>query len=242
MLSEYQIGCPSCRDPKALNDRERGFRNTRIKCSKCGLDKKGLLPAADEKLQRHWFGMAQSRLNRRATSTSGLKDVREFWWTWPEGVLVILGIHAIWIRDDKLLIILSGVFLMMGMLREVKRQVNRSIATTHKLSMETMATIHNQLTSTLRLMQYSHIMDPDLDEVMEGSPSPADVVHDYEVASGLDNEDAKLDNPNYAFVRWLAAELRSIGCDQAIINQETLELRDAIYHATKINRDRISNP
>jgi Beta-propeller repeat len=43
-------------------------------------------------------------------------------------------------------------------------------------------------------------------------------------------------NVYYAFVHWLAARLRSIGCDKAIVFEERIALRDEIWEVTKKDR------
>jgi hypothetical protein len=227
-------------DPKALHYREVGFRDTRIECAKCGLDKKGLLPPGDEKLQRRLFGMAKRRLERHSTTKGVPQNTGQFWNHWPEWCCAAIGIYAIWIRDDKLALILLLGFVVMSRLRGL----NQSITATHNNQMATIAAIHNQLTYALRLMQHSHTMDFHLEAVMEDDLEAADIIHDYEVAAGVADEGdaARLDNVYYAFVHWLEAGLRSIGCDNAIIFEERIALRDEIEEATKKDRHVPGNP
>jgi hypothetical protein len=91
----------------------------------------------------------------------------------------------------------------------------------------------NQLTYVTRLMQYEHMMDGDLDDILAQESAASDLLHDYEISVGAHDEDSvkTLDNRYYAFVHWLKASLRSIGCDEETVEHEATKFRDVVDQA-----------
>jgi hypothetical protein len=162
--------------------------------------------------------MAESRIGRRAMFYLMLDGVKESWL--PIAYVVGVGFYT---RDARLILILVGMFLMTRPL---------------------MPLIHNQLRYVTRLLQYRHMMDGDLDGVLAHESKDSDLVYDYEVSAGVYDEAGvkTLDNRYYAFVHWLAAGLRSMGCDQETVEREALKFRNEVSRTVAEHKNAPSNP
>ena len=205
MLSESQIQCPQCGYLKALHYRELNSLATFIDCPKCGLRKQCKLPRVDEDLSKVLFESAKRRLFRRA----GVLFLRRF--ILP---FVYISLVSGYYHDEKLAVILIGMFLML--------QVPNPVT-------------HNQLTYVLRLLQYRNMMDSDLDGVLTYDLAGNDLVHDYALSQGACGEDEvkRLDNRYYAYVHWLAASLRSLGYDEETVSKEAHKYRMSLENTVK---------
>jgi hypothetical protein len=208
MLSQYEVECPECGYPRATHCRQLNSLATHLECPRCGLYKRGLLPRSDEKLERRLFRMAENRMGR---IDLGIAGVGGFWL--QVAYTVVAGFYT---RDVRLVLVLVGIL----------------IATLR------IPRIHNQLAYLNRLLQHRHVMDSDLHGILANEPTNSDLVYDYEVCAGAHDQEgvSKLDNRYYAFVHWLAAELRSVGHSREVVERETSKLRKAIDQEVRANR------
>lgn len=190
MLSEYQIECPKCGYLKASHHRELNSLATRIECPKCGLYKEFRLPRPDETVVFGLFDYAKRRVAIRCLIQ------------WSRRLAAPI-IYILYFHDEKLTVLLLGVFLMV------------------QLSGPSLS-IHKQLTYILRLMQFRHMMDDDLGAILSDDLLADDVLYNYELSVSAYGEEGikRLDNRYYGYVRWLEASLRSLGCDEQMVLNE----------------------
>jgi hypothetical protein len=98
--------------------------------------------------------------------------------------------------------------------------------------------MHKQLTYMLRLMQHRQMMDGDLGAIASNSLKPEDLLLDYELTEDAAREDGikRLDVLYFAYVRWLEASLRSLGCDEETVAKEASKYRLTLENAVKQRR------
>jgi hypothetical protein len=202
MISEYRVSCPKCLGPTAIIRRESNSLATYIDCFKCGFKREGVLPRADEKLAKNLLNLAICRLAARERFSSLLRLLL------PVAFIAMLGIYF---HDVKLAVVLVGV-LVIVQLWTVDTQ--------------------KQLTHILNCVEPRTLISGDLEAIRSGDITATDLVHDYAIAAGAFNEDevAKLDNRYNAFVQWLGAALRSLGCSESTVSKETSKYYDELQN------------
>jgi hypothetical protein len=213
MLSEYHVRCPDCGTPRALHYRDLSSFNAHVECPKCGFHKEHRLPQRDEWLAGALLNKAKRRVMVRSLIQSSRRLII------PIAYIFLIGIYY---HDEKLTTIMGGMFLML-------------------LSLSPGPSIQKQLTYVLRLMQHHQMMDEDLDAILRDEPKAYMLLHDYSLLSPYGEEDARtLDSHYDACVAWLAASLRSIGCNEDAVKGETERFRKVVTDIVKETRARLA--
>lgn len=90
--------------------------------------------------------------------------------------------------------------------------------------------IHQQLAYILRLLQYRHMFDGDVDSIMAEKQADHDIIHNGWAAVSCLTEESigNLSNPYFGFEDWLRVGLRSLGFNDEAVSEEVSKYCDDV--------------